>query len=102
MQVIHIERQVLALTDDQLEQFVREWTTHKKEYIDVQRFTGPADMGRDVVGYLTNQRHEGSWIIINASNTLELSQRLSDSQKSARYFITVIMASSRCRPLSSS
>jgi hypothetical protein len=61
MQVIHIERQVLALTDDQLEQFVREWTTHKKEYIEVQRFTGPGDMGRDIVGYLTNERLDGPW-----------------------------------------
>jgi hypothetical protein len=61
MQVIHIERQILALTDDQLEQFVREWATHKKEYLEVQRFTGPGDMGRDVVGYITNERHEGSW-----------------------------------------
>ena len=48
MQVIHIERQILALTDDQLEQFVRQWTTHKNEYLEVQRFTGPGDMGRDV------------------------------------------------------
>jgi hypothetical protein len=61
MQAIPIERQVLALTDDQLERFVREWTTHKKEYVEVQRFTGPGDMGRDVVGYLTNERHEGPW-----------------------------------------
>jgi hypothetical protein len=61
MQVIHIERQVLALTDDQLEQFVREWTTHKKEYIEVQRFTGSGDMGRDIVGYLTNERLDGPW-----------------------------------------
>jgi hypothetical protein len=59
MQVIHIERQILALTDDQLEQFVRQWTTHKNEYLEVQRFTGPGDMGRDVVGYITNERHEG-------------------------------------------
>jgi Pyridine nucleotide-disulphide oxidoreductase len=31
----------------------------KKEYVDVERFTGPGDMGRDVVGYLTKTRHEG-------------------------------------------
>jgi hypothetical protein len=61
MQIIHIERQILALTDDQLEQFVREWTTHKKEHLEVQRFTGPGDMGRDVVGYLTSERHDGPW-----------------------------------------
>jgi hypothetical protein len=27
----------------------------------VQRFSGPGDMGRDVVGYLTKSRHEGPW-----------------------------------------
>jgi hypothetical protein len=61
MQIVHIERQILALTDDQLEKFVREWANCKKEYVEVQRFTGPGDMGRDVVGYLTNRRHEGPW-----------------------------------------
>jgi hypothetical protein len=59
MSRISIERQILALTDDQLEQFVREWTSHKKEYVEVQRFSGPGDKGRDVVGYLTKERHEG-------------------------------------------
>jgi hypothetical protein len=33
----------------------------QKEYLEVQRFTGPGDMGRDVVGYLTRSRHEGPW-----------------------------------------
>jgi len=61
MSKISIERQILALTDDQLEQFVREWTSHKKEYVEVQRFSGPGDKGRDVVGYLTKERHEGPW-----------------------------------------
>src|SRR5882672_4803865 len=61
MSRISIERQILALTDDQLEQFVREWTSHKKEYVEVQRFSGPGDKGRDVVGYLTKERHEGPW-----------------------------------------
>jgi hypothetical protein len=61
MKHIPIERQLLALTDEQLEQFVREWASHKTEYAEVQRFTGPGDMGRDVVGYLTATRHEGPW-----------------------------------------
>jgi hypothetical protein len=61
MQIVHIERLILALTDDQLEKFVREWANCKKEYVEVQRFTGPGDMGRDVVGYLTNRRHDGPW-----------------------------------------
>ena len=55
------ERLIIALNDTDLEKFVREWVGHKKEYVEVERFTGPGDMGRDVVGYLTKKRHEGEW-----------------------------------------
>lgn len=55
------ERLILALPDVELEKFVREWVLLKKTYAGVQRFTGPGDMGRDVVGYLTQARHEGPW-----------------------------------------
>jgi hypothetical protein len=55
------DRLILALSDTDLENFVREWTGHKTEYVEVQRFSGPGDMGRDVVGYLTAKRHEGPW-----------------------------------------
>ena len=54
-------RQILALDDDQLEEFVRQWAIKKTEYIEVERFTGTGDMGRDVVGFLSSQRHEGAW-----------------------------------------
>lgn len=54
-------RQILALDDDQLEEFVRQWTLKKSEYVEVERFTGTGDMGRDVVGFLSSQRHEGAW-----------------------------------------
>ncbi|UCA47016.1 ABC-three component system protein [Pseudochrobactrum sp. XF203] len=54
-------RQLLALDDDQLEEFVRQWALKKAEYIKVERFTGTGDMGRDVVGFLSSQRHEGAW-----------------------------------------
>jgi hypothetical protein len=55
------DRLIIALGDDELETFVREWTLQKKEYAEVERFTGPGDMGRDVVGFLTKQRHDGPW-----------------------------------------
>jgi hypothetical protein len=55
------ERLILALPDIELEKFVREWVILKKAYFGIQRFTGPGDMGRDVVGYLTQARHEGPW-----------------------------------------
>jgi hypothetical protein len=55
------DRLIIALRDDELEKFVREWALQKKEYTEVERFTGPGDMGRDVVGFLTKQRHQGPW-----------------------------------------
>jgi hypothetical protein len=55
------DRLIMALEDDELEKFVREWALQKKEYREVNRFTGPGDMGRDVVGFLTERRHEGPW-----------------------------------------
>jgi hypothetical protein len=61
MHAIRIDRLILALTDEELEAFVRQWCEHKKEYPEVQRFTGPGDMGRDVVGYQTKNRHDGPW-----------------------------------------
>src|SRR5665213_916989 len=59
--IVPLDRLILALTDTQLEEFVRQWATKKSEYAEVERFTGPGDMGRDVVGFLSNNRHEGAW-----------------------------------------
>jgi len=61
MKPIPPDRLVLAMPDKELENFVREWAELKKTYAEVQKFTGASDMGRDVVGYLTKQRHEGPW-----------------------------------------
>ena len=58
---IRYDRLIIALTDDELESFVREWAIKKAEYHEVERFTGPGDMGRDVVGFCTKERHEGPW-----------------------------------------
>ena len=55
------DRLIIALGDDELEKFVREWALQKKQYSEVEQFTGPGDMGRDVVGFMTKQRHDGPW-----------------------------------------
>jgi hypothetical protein len=55
------ERHILAMQPDELEKFAREWALLKKGYFGVERFSGPGDMGRDVVGYLTKAKHEGDW-----------------------------------------
>jgi hypothetical protein len=62
MKQLQPDRQILAMTDTDLEQFVRDWVElKKKDYVEIERFTGPGDQGRDVVGYLAKQRHEGPW-----------------------------------------
>jgi hypothetical protein len=61
MNKIPPERLILSLPDTELEKFTRKWALHKKGYVEVERFSGAGDMGRDVVGYLTAARHEGDW-----------------------------------------
>lgn len=55
-------RDVLALDDEDIERFVRDWIPRMtSDYVEVQRFSGAGYLGRDVVGFLTEQRHEGRW-----------------------------------------
>ena len=56
-------RHILALTDKQLEQFIHRWARAKAayNYVEVQVPGDAGDKGRDVVGFLTNKRHEGPW-----------------------------------------
>jgi hypothetical protein len=56
------DRQILSLRDDELERFVRDWVERKSAtYFECTRFSGPGDLGRDVVGFLSSARHEGDW-----------------------------------------
>lgn len=53
---------ILALDDQQLEDFVHDWMLHKtRDYHEVETWGGSGDRGRDVVGYETPSRHEGPW-----------------------------------------
>jgi hypothetical protein len=62
MTTINYRRQILSLTDPELEQFTREWVAQKKStYVQIIRFSGPRDMGRDVVGFYSQEQHEGHW-----------------------------------------
>ncbi|KAB1080903.1 ABC-three component system protein [Methylobacterium soli] len=55
-------RHVYAMTADQLELFVDAWMSRKKDsYAETEVWAGTGDKGRDVVGYLTNQRLDGPW-----------------------------------------
>ena len=60
--MIDYNRQILALDDVELEKLVREWVDKQtNKYKSVKRFAGAGDMGRDVVGFSTEQKHEGEW-----------------------------------------
>lgn len=56
-------RDILAMNDSDLERFVDDWIGRKKEkYVGGdERFSGPGDLGRDVVGYQTTKKHDGPW-----------------------------------------
>ncbi|MBK8875554.1 MAG: hypothetical protein IPN13_17205 [Bacteroidetes bacterium] len=56
-----MKEKLLALDSTRLEQFVRAWVKSKSIYFEVQSFRGTGDRGRDVVGFLTKERHEGDW-----------------------------------------
>ncbi|HCM0827635.1 TPA: hypothetical protein N2774_001640 [Vibrio parahaemolyticus] len=57
------ERHILALNDVELEKLVRQWADCQieKKYLSAMRYGGAGDLGRDVVGFYSNQKHEGDW-----------------------------------------
>ncbi len=59
----HHRRSILALSDVDLETFVRDWISIRlgRHYNETANFAGTGDLGRDAVGFETNQRHEGAW-----------------------------------------
>ncbi|KAB0673900.1 hypothetical protein F3X86_03995 [Aeromonas veronii] len=62
MNAINYARKILSLRDDELELLVRQWAeSQKPRYHLIQRKAGSGDLGRDVVGYYSAQKHEGDW-----------------------------------------
>lgn len=54
--------QLKAIHPDDLERFVADWISSRvKEYAGWDDWGGGGDRGRDVVGYVTKDRHEGPW-----------------------------------------
>jgi hypothetical protein len=58
---VRYDRLILLMDDEELEKFCRAWTEKKAGYVEVKRFAGTGDMGRDVVGFLTDKRHDDGW-----------------------------------------
>ncbi|MFL1806974.1 ABC-three component system protein [Plesiomonas shigelloides] len=62
MHKIDYERHILSLKDDELEKLVRLWAEAQKNlYYSTQRKAGSGDQGRDVVGFFSDEKHEGKW-----------------------------------------
>jgi hypothetical protein len=91
--IVQLDRLILALTDMQLEAFVREWVARKPEYLEVERFTGPGDIGMSSA-FCRKIAMKVHGTIINASNTGGICQRKSVFENSAKFFITAIAVSS--------
>jgi hypothetical protein len=53
---------IVELEDDELEEFVEIFAERKsKDYVEVERVGAANDKGRDVIGFLSRDRHEGEW-----------------------------------------
>jgi hypothetical protein len=57
------QQQLLLYSEDQWEDFVQEWAHYclKKQYTEVQRFTGAGDRGIDIAGFTDAQKLQGVW-----------------------------------------
>ncbi|RWO78284.1 MAG: hypothetical protein EOS18_19020 [Mesorhizobium sp.] len=56
------DRLVLNLTDSELEDLIKKWLARlESSYVGFERPTRSADMGRDAVGFLSQQRYDGEW-----------------------------------------
>lgn len=56
-----VAKLVELLEPGQWEEFTEEWATSLKSYKSVERWSGPGDMGRDVVAFKTDAKYDGSW-----------------------------------------
>lgn len=60
--MIDYSRRILELDDTELEKFVLAWVAKKtSQYFRTDKFSGAGDMGRDVVGFVTKELHDGPW-----------------------------------------
>lgn len=66
---IRYDRLIMQMGDDELEKFVREWVLKKREYAEVERFTGPAIWVETSLAFFQLSAMKGRGTIINASST---------------------------------
>jgi hypothetical protein len=60
--VVGLAIRLQEIGDSELEEFVESWLDRKtKKYHEVVRIGAANDKGRDVIGFLSDRRHEGPW-----------------------------------------
>ena len=57
-----VAKLIELLEPGQWEEFTEEWATSLKSYKNQpERWSGPGDMGRDIVAFTTDQKYNGAW-----------------------------------------
>lgn len=56
-----VAKLIELLEPAQWEEFTEEWATSLKSYKDVERWSGPGDMSRDIVAFTTDKKYDGPW-----------------------------------------
>lgn len=56
-----IAKLIELLEPGQWEEFTEEWAHSLKQYTEVERWSGPGDMGRDIIGFSSDQKFDGPW-----------------------------------------
>jgi hypothetical protein len=56
-----VAKLIELLEPAQWEEFTEEWATSLKSYKGVERWSGPGDMGRDIVAFMTDKKYAGPW-----------------------------------------
>ncbi len=56
-----VAKLIELLEPAQWEEFTEEWATSLKSYEEVERWSGPGDMGRDIIGFTTKEKYDGRW-----------------------------------------
>jgi hypothetical protein len=56
-----VAKLIELLEPAQWEEFTEEWATSLKSYKEVERWSGPGDMGRDIVAFTTDKKYRGPW-----------------------------------------
>jgi hypothetical protein len=56
-----VAKLIELLEPGQWEEFTEEWAHSLKHYVAVERWSGPGDMGRDIIGFSSDKKFDGQW-----------------------------------------